>query len=435
MTLARICIVLAAILAFSDASEQATAQPQQSQMEIADRLFQTGKFADAGEIYAGIASKEPKNYAAIRQLGRIALLSNRLVDARKWLEMAIALRPDDADTKVMLAAAFYRLDDFQNAAASLSGVDVSSNKLLISQYPTLNVAKLESFKGQTPYDVQGDGQLTRVKFLKTDPLPLISVRVNGSEPVTFFIDTGGSEVTLDTDFARELGIPQFGSVEGTFSGGQNAAVQIGRIDSFTMGDWTLKNLPVAVLALRQLSEGFGVKRIDGVIGTNLLYHFLATLDYPNGELILRRKNSENLKQFVISSSKRIAVPFWIASDHFMVAWGRVNTMQPTLLFIDSGLAGAGVKLAQSVIKEAGIKLEESKASEGAGGGGKLRLVPYSVRQVSLGDVRENDVQGLYDGPFPWEDSFGFHLAGMVGHEFLKPYAVTFDFDNMQIYLQ
>jgi tetratricopeptide (TPR) repeat protein len=435
MTLARICIVLAAILAFSDASEQATAQPQQSQMEIADRIFQTGKFADAGEIYAGIASKEPKNYAAIRQLGRIALLSNRLVDARKWLEMAIALRPDDADTKVMLAAAFYRLDDFQNAAASLSGVDVSSNKLLISQYPTLNVAKLESFKGQTPYDVQGDGQLTRVKFLKTDPLPLISVRVNGGEPVTFFIDTGGSEVTLDTDFARELGIPQFGSVEGTFSGGQNAAVQIGRIDSFTMGDWTLKNLPVAVLALRQLSEGFGVKRIDGVIGTNLLYHFLATLDYPNGELILRRKNSENLKQFVISSSKRIAVPFWIASDHFMVAWGRVNTMQPTLLFIDSGLAGAGVKLAQSVIKEAGIKLEESKASEGAGGGGKLRLVPYSVRQVSLGDVRENDVQGLYDGPFPWEDSFGFHLAGMVGHEFLKPYAVTFDFDNMQIYLQ
>jgi hypothetical protein len=435
MTLARICIVLAAILAFSDASEQATAQPQQSQMEIADRIFQTGKFADAGEIYAGIASKEPKNYAAIRQLGRIALLSNRLVDARKWLEMAIALRPDDADTKVMLAAAFYRLDDFQNAAASLSGVDVSSNKLLISQYPTLNVAKLESFKGQTPYDVQGDGQLTRVKFLKTDPLPLISVRVNGGEPVTFFIDTGGSEVTLDTDFARDLGIPQFGSVEGTFSGGQNAAVQIGRIDSFTMGDWTLKNLPVAVLALRQLSEGFGVKRIDGVIGTNLLYHFLATLDYPNGELILRRKNSENLKQFVISSSKRIAVPFWIASDHFMVAWGRVNTMQPTLLFIDSGLAGAGVKLAQSVIKEAGIKLEESKASEGAGGGGKLRLVPYSVRQVSLGDVRENDVQGLYDGPFPWEDSFGFHLAGMVGHEFLKPYAVTFDFDNMQIYLQ
>jgi hypothetical protein len=30
--------------------------------------------------------------------------------------------------------------------------------------------------------------------------------------------------------------------------------------------------------------------------------------------------------------------------------------------------------------------------------------------------------------------FGFHLAGMVGHDFFKSYAVTFDFENMQITL-
>ena len=36
--------------------------------------------------------------------------------------------------------------------------------------------------------------------------------------------------------------------------------------------------------------------------------------------------------------------------------------------------------------------------------------------------------GLYDGPFPWENIFGFYLAGMVGHDFFKPYAVTFDFE-------
>ena len=57
----------------------------------------------------------------------------------------------------MLAEAFYRRDDFQNAAAALTGVDVSSNKLIISQYPCLNVAKLESFKGQIPYDLHGNG--------------------------------------------------------------------------------------------------------------------------------------------------------------------------------------------------------------------------------------------------------------------------------------
>jgi uncharacterized protein HemY len=101
-----------------------------------------------------MAAQNPKDYSAILQLGRIALLSNQLNDAQKWLEKAIALEPRDTDTTVMLAEVFYRRDDFQRAASSPSGVDVSVNKLIASQYPTLNVAKLESFKGQTPYKLR-----------------------------------------------------------------------------------------------------------------------------------------------------------------------------------------------------------------------------------------------------------------------------------------
>jgi Aspartyl protease/Tetratricopeptide repeat len=436
MQSARICFALAAILVSCCASGQAASQPNQSDVESAGRLFQEGKFAEAGELYSQIAIQKPKDYSALLQLGRIALLSNRLDEAQKWLKQVIDLEPNDVDAKVMLAEAYYRLDDFQRAAASLSGVDVSGNSLIASQYPTLNVAKLESFKGQTPYQVQGDGPTTRVKFLKTDPLPLVTVRVNGGDDVTFFIDTGGSEVALDSEFAKELGLPNFGTLQGTFSGGEHAEVQQSRIESLALGDWTIKNLPVVTFALRQLSQGLGVKRIDGCIGTNLLYHFLATLDFPHGELVLRRKTAQSLEQFVAASSgKGVAVPFWIASDHFMVGWGRVETIPPALLFVDTGLAGAGVKLAEPVIKQAGIKLEEDKASEGAGGGGNLKIVPYTVSRLSFGDLEERNVAGLYDGPFPWENTFGFNLAGMVGHDFFRPYAVTFDFQTMQIFLQ
>jgi hypothetical protein len=444
MKLARTCIVLAAIIALASAirpqsataaTAEGTPQRKQSEIESADRLFQAGKFADAGKLYSQIVTQNPKDYSATLQLGRIALLANRLDDAHKWLEKAITMKPDGTDAKIMLAEAFYRRDDFQKAAAALNGVDVSSNKLIIEQYPTLNVAKLESFKGQTPYELHGNGTSTRLKFVKTDPLPVVNVRVNGGDEVTFFIDTGGSEVVLDTDFAKELGVSQFATVQGTFSGGQHTDVQLGRIETLTAGDWTIKNLPTAMLPLRQLSKGFGVKQIDGIIGTTLFYHFLATMDYPHGELVLRRKTSESLEQFKKSSGKKVIVPIWMASDHFMVGWGRVETLPPTLLFVDTGLMGAGVKLAESVIKEAGIILEENRAAEGAGGGGKLRIVPYTVHQLSFGDIKEENVQGVYDGPFPWESTFGFHLSGMVGHEFFRPYAVTFDFQNMQIFLQ
>src|SRR4029078_1086273 len=343
MKFVSICIAFAVIAGLCGFSAKAASEPSQAQIESANLLFQSGKFAEAGEIYARIVAQDPNDYAAIVQLGRIALLANRLDDAQRWLERAIALHPDDADAKVMLAEAFWRRDDFQKAAAALNGVDVSSNQLLITQYPALNVAKLESFKGETPYEVQGEGQVKRVKFLKTDPLPLVNVRVNGGDEVTFFIDTGGSEVTLDTDFAKELGVPKFGVVQGTFSGGQHAEVQLGRIESLTLGDWTVKNVPTAMLPLRQLSEGLGVKQINGIIGTTLFYHFLATMDYPHGELVLRRKNAKSLEAFKKSPGKRVVVPIWMASDHFMVGWGRVETLPPSLLFVDTGLVGAGVK--------------------------------------------------------------------------------------------
>ena len=77
----------------------------------------------------------------------------------------------------------------------------------------------------------------------------------------------------------------------------------------------------------------------------------------------------------------------------MVGWGRVETIPPALLFVDTGLAGAGVKLAEPVIKEAGIKLEEDKAYEGAGGGGKLKIVPYIVRRLSFGDITGRQRRG------------------------------------------
>ena len=433
MRSAGVCLALLAMIASWPCLGQSVEQ-KRSAIDSADRLFQIGEFAQAREQYARIAADAPGDYSAILQLGRIALLSNHLDDAKNWLEKAIALRPGDSDPKVMLAEAYYRRDDFEKAAASLTGVDVSANRLIVSQYPTLNVAKLRSFQGQTPYEVHGDGQSTRLKLLRTDPLPLVSVRVNGGEEVTFFIDTGASEVTLDTEFARELGVPQFGSVQGTFSGGQNAEVQQGRIEALKVGDWTVRNLPVAMLPLRQLSQGLGAKRIDGIIGTTLFYHFLTTLDLPHGELVLRRKNATNLEQLTASLGKERRGSFLDCRRPFHGGVGSRGVAPACATVRRHRARWRGRQVGRVVIKRAGIKLEQDKASTGAGGGGKLETVPYVVRQLSFGEVQEKNVAGLYDGPFPWENLFGFHLAGMVGHDFFKPYAMTFDFENMKIIL-
>jgi Tetratricopeptide repeat len=184
-----VLVMLAPCAVSAQAPEQQRPTP-----DSADRLFQAGEFVQAAKLYAQIADVNPDDYRAALQLGRIALLSNRLDDAENWLEKAITLRSSETDPRIVLAEVYYRRDDFHQAATSLCGIDVSANPLVISQYPTLNVAKLQSFNGQTPYELEGSGQSTRLKFLRTDPLPLVNVRVNGGDEVTFFIDTGGSEV-------------------------------------------------------------------------------------------------------------------------------------------------------------------------------------------------------------------------------------------------
>jgi tetratricopeptide (TPR) repeat protein len=109
---ATICIALALVLAPCSFSGQAASRPKQSEIDSANRLFQAGKFAEAGKLYSLLAAQNPKDYSSTLQLGRIALLSNRLDDAQKWLRKAIALQPGDADARVMLAEVYYRRDDF-----------------------------------------------------------------------------------------------------------------------------------------------------------------------------------------------------------------------------------------------------------------------------------------------------------------------------------
>jgi Flp pilus assembly protein TadD len=111
MTFARICLSLAPILALLSFPAAAPAQSGGAasggaDSSAGDRLFQAGKFDEAHAIDMTLAAEDPKDRAAILQLGRVALLGDRLAEAETRLEQAIALAPNDTDAKVMLPKPF-----------------------------------------------------------------------------------------------------------------------------------------------------------------------------------------------------------------------------------------------------------------------------------------------------------------------------------------
>lgn len=391
-----------------------------SPAKAADALFQAGRFKDAEEAYARLARHQPDDAHVVFRLGELALYANRLEEAQRRLEQAVRMKPAEKRFRMALAEVFSRRDDFRRAAPLLRAVGHDS------------VAKqLESFQGRTPYRLRAKTASTSLPFVVTDPLPLVRVRVNDSEEVNFLIDTGAAEVVLDPEFAKEVGAEILGETTGTFARGKQAAVRQGTIRRLALGDWTVEDLPVGVLNTRRFSGPiFSGRRVDGILGTVLFYHFLATLDYPHQRLVLSRKADKPP-----DAAGAITVPFWMAGDHYMVAWGRVEKAEPVLLFVDTGLAGGGVTLARSVIEEARVKLLEDQAGEGIGGGGRVRIVPFVVKDLSLGDAHEHNVRGLFSEAFPLETAFGFRIGGLVSHGFFRPYALTFDFTRMRLMLK
>jgi len=433
-----VCVEVVVILAVAGVCFLGLAEGQAatgSEEQVAENAFKSGKFANAEKLYGQIAATDAKNYVACVRLGEIALLSNHFPDAKKWLKDALGIRPEDARAKTLLAETFYRQDDFEHASELLKTQDAGEFPER-AHFTSLNYEKLASFEEQTPYQVSGPGDAVHLKFVKAEPLPLVRVRINGGKDVVFFVDTGAAEFGLDTEFAKELGLPLWASKEvGTFTGGQHVETFHSKIDSIALGEWTVKNMPAQVLGLRVLSSMLGVPRIDGVIGTIFLYHFVATIDYRAGELVLQKRTPENVRRLwvaVAAGRKSVSAPFWLAADHFMVAWGRVGTLPPALFFLDSGLAGAGVNFPELTLKAANIALDKSKTEKGQGAAGAFETIPYVVPEVTFAGVTEQNVSGLWDGPLLRENELGFHIGGMIGHEFLHTYAVTFDFDGMMM---
>ena len=192
-------------------------------------------------------------------------------------------------------------------------------------------------------------------------------------------------------------------------------------------------MAIVMMPLRQLSKDLGAKRIDGAMGTTLFYHFLATMDYPRSELVLRRKDAKSLEEFKAKSSgKRVVVPIWMASDHFMVGWGRVETLPPTLLFVDTGLADTGVKIGgvgyQGSWNQAGGKQSFQRSR------GRREAEDRAVHRAST-FLRSHKGKQC-PGSVRWTVFVGKHVwlspCGNGRPRFFKSYAVTFDFENMQI---
>lgn len=413
--------VLVAVLAALVLAAPGMGIPRDESQDVsaADASYRRGQFDEAARLYAQAAGADPSSYGALMGLARVHLLRNSLGEAEAWLKKAISIKPQEKEPQALMGETLYRRDRYSEAAPFFEAAGRKAK-----------AEKLRAFDGKTPFLIESGPNVSSLPFLQTDPLPLIKVTINGVEG-TFLIDTGGWELHVLPAFAGKCGLKPLDQKEiGTYAGGRQAAVSNAVADRVVLGDFSLKNVPIVIP--ERLGSPF---QIDGIVGTVVLYHFIFTLDYPGGRLLLRRNTAEMSKAVRAESEAAGAprIPFWLAGDHFVHAWGTANGAGPYLFFVDTGMAGGGFSCHEFVIKEAKIELPK-EGFQGMGGGGPITVYPFTVN-LTLGDVRRDGVRGGFGAlPPGFEDRHGFRTGGLVSHGFFRPFAVTFDFQAMVLYL-
>jgi hypothetical protein len=411
--------------------------PVSPALAAAQQLYADGHFTAAEDADKKLSDGDKYSVAGLQLRAQLELSANQLSAAQADLLQARRLAQHDKTTLALLGLAFSRANKFADAAPFLEQADQIAE-----------ARQAQALSGTEAYRTEGLGVENRIRLIRTDPLPVVAVRLNAGDVMYFLVDTGGPEVLLDPSLADKLDLPQLGNTEGTFAGGAHESVGHSVLPSLAIGLWVVHDVPVILKSTAAYGAMFaggaggavnqGALDIRGVIGAEFLAQFVSTLDYRKNELVLRRRpgaprveSSAQLKQRMTAAGAA-AIPLRWVGDHYLLVegtvCGTVNTAGPMQLFVDTGLAGFGFTAPDSTWKAAGIVRDGTP------------LQQVTVKSISIGgaghSVEEHDVAGLA-GPFPpsLETSTGVHIGGIVSHAFFRNDAITFDFGNMVLWVE
>ncbi len=378
----------------------------------ADALFKAGEFERAGRAYEEILRKDPTNLHAARRRGHVGLLGNKFPDAEKYLRMALDLAPDDQDTNYFLADCYTRQDKLSLAVPHWQAADWGT-------YAT----QFAAISGE-PYQILGD--IGQVPFKQLDPVPLVEASVNGGPPRRFSFYSHVDSLSVSQKVAEEIGLRAVAEEQIEYQG-KPMWMYYGILESFKLGGIELRNIPVR-WSDSEPNADFG----DGMIGVWVFYHFLTTAGYADRMLTLRRKTPETARKARADAERAGAerLPLWLARG--LLSRGSVADSGTRLMGLSVGGPGEMVAgLPEVTAKQLRIRIDYDRPVEAFAGGQPVVSYPCYPKEVRLGNVTAKDTYCYANNRAPGGE---YDVLGHVAHSFWKPYNVTLDFTDMNVYI-
>jgi hypothetical protein len=257
----------------------------------------------------------------------------------------------------------------------------------------------------------------------------VKVEVNGN-PLTFVLDTGASGIVLDSQAAKDLKLPSYGSraltVAGTFASTRVVSPVV-RVGDLAMRDVVMLTAP--------LDAYEGTTRVDGLLGFDFIASAVLRIDYIDPGSVTAVRPEAFLPPLLAKSVLPIRLNQQVPTIHVGVGDGSTDDM-----IVDTGAEAPVIFFDRFVQAHLKAMADEGSAVPfddtqhtmlGVGGG--VHIVPLRIASFRFADLDFRNYVVLRAS-----DANAFNNIaddGLLGGLFLRFYTLYVDYPDRKLYFE
>jgi membrane-associated protease RseP (regulator of RpoE activity) len=270
--------------------------------------------------------------------------------------------------------------------------------------------------------------VARIPFELNGNEIFLQLRVNGSRPLWFGLDTGAAGSVVNTATAEVLGMKMEGGHQATGAGGQVPSSRVQGV-TFDIGSAQLKDLTVATIALTSIENAMG-HTMDGILGYEFFRRFVVEIDYEKQFLNLYEPAG------FVYEGRGESLPISFIHNHpYVRAKVAAQGREPVEgnFVLDTG-SNFPLVLLNSFVNANRLADSSTKTLKifGRGVGGEIMMPVGRTSRLILGSYSlENPVTS-----FPQSGTFAqAEAAGNIGGALLRHFKVTFDYSRSRMHVE
>ncbi|MGB7220019.1 MAG: aspartyl protease family protein [Vicinamibacterales bacterium] len=392
-----------------------------------DALWASGLFEQAEVKYRDALSGTPELARGRHGLARSLAARGLLAESMNEAQAALRLAPRDLELHHTVGAIYERMHKYEEAATAYSNyVNLLPNKDASAKasWSRAQIRFLRSFGQKVPFeaDAGSSDQVYAVPFRLVNEKIIIRVKVNGTGPNDFVVDTGSESTVITRPMALRLGVLP---ITQTLSAGVGdvglRGLQLGRVDLLEIGGLKLGNIPVLIKnpPLRDSQ----VRETESLSPLALGYSM--TVDYKKLELTLA-------KHLPIEPAD-VELPLRLY--RLATVRGTIDGKREANFVVDTG--GQVISISQataSALGPADASRHIALRVFGTSGWDRDAFLMPGVNLAFDGIEFKNYSVVVLNLDTP-SALLGFQVGGIVGHKFLSAYKVGIDLERSTLRLK